>query len=241
MADEKEKALKDDDLMTRAEIWMRNNKKSLIIIGGSIVAIVGGFFAYKYFFIDKPNKEADMAMYVSKPNAQSPFFYYERDSFRLAAEGNPAVGTKGIQYILDKYKSADVAPVAAYMWGMSHLHLGVDNSQNYETAITWLDEVQEEFDEDEILLTTQAIGAQGDAYLELGDLENAVAKYEAAASRKQNVLLTPYYMMKAAMVHEELGNWDKALDFYKTIKADYRDSDQAQNIEKHIGRAEHNI
>ena len=43
--------------------------------------------------------------------------------------------------------------------------------------------------------------------------------------------------MKAGLVLEESGNYQKALDTYKQLKNDYPDSNQASDIEKYISRA----
>ena len=233
MAKEQEEILAGDDVLSKAEFWIKKNKKSLAIIGGSIIVIVGGFLAYKYLYVEKREAKAAEQLY------NKAFFAYEKDSFRLAAQGDPVANSKGLVHVVKKYDDTYAGPIAQYMLGMSYLHLGTENQENYRQAIKMLGKV--EFDEDEVMLQTQAIGAMGDAYLELGDLGKAVKQYEKAAKRKTNVLLTPYYLMKAAMVNEQLGNWSKALKHYNTIKNKYPDSDQAIDIDKYIGRAEHNV
>ncbi len=241
MADEREKVLEDDDLLTRLEIWFKNNKKMVFIVGGGLVAIVGGLLAYKYLYVEKRENKAATIMYGGDKQQQSAFYHFERDSFRLAAEGDQITGVKGLDVILKDYDNTQVGLMASYMWGISHLHMGADNAENYAEAAKWLNYAAEEIDEEEVLIGTHAIGAQGDALAEQGDLEGAVKKYEAASKRNPNVLLTPYYMMKAAIVHEELGNWSEALKLYKDIQSTYPDSDQAKGIAKYIGRAQQKV
>ena len=44
--------------------------------------------------------------------------------------------------------------------------------------------------------------------------------------------------MKLAMIFESDGNFKDALEIYKTIKTDFKDSNEASGIEKFIARAE---
>ena len=46
------------------------------------------------------------------------------------------------------------------------------------------------------------------------------------------------YLLKAGQVAEEMGNKDKALDFYKKIKDQYPESAEASDIDKYITRIE---
>lgn len=244
MSDEKEKIHKDDDILTKIQIWMNNNKKVLSIAGIGVLVAVGGLIAYKYLYLDKRESKAAKMMYIGKSSngvtsERSIFHYYEKDSFRLAISGDSLTQGKGLVKVLNDYGSTNVGDAATYMMGMGNLHLGAENPENYDKAVKWLDQVEEDFDEDEILLTTMAIGAKGDALLEQGNKEGALAQYKKAAERKPNIVTTPYFLLKQAIVNEELGNWQNALDLYKKIKSDYPDSEQARIIEPYIGRAEY--
>ena len=88
------------------------------------------------------------------------------------------------------------------------------------------------------MLGTIAIGAIGDAYMELGDLTKAASHYEDAADRKSNDFTTPLYLLKAGKTYELMSKYDEAVELYKTIKTDYRKSAEAGDIDKYIARAE---
>ena len=230
MADQKEEILKDDDFLTKADIWIKNNKKSLTIIGVAVAVIVGGFLAYKFLYVNKRENSAATQLY------EHAFFAYEKDSLNIAADGDPLGQGRGLVKMVNDYGSTQAGKIGRYLLGMIYLKKGSENPEFFQQAINQLSSV--DFGDDEYMLTTQAWGCMGDAYVELGDLENGVSQYEKAADRHDNYLLSPYYLRKAATVHEELGNWDRALKHYKRIQEDYPDSQQALDLERYISRAE---
>ena len=71
----------------------------------------------------------------------------------------------------------------------------------------------------------------------LEDYKNALAAYEKAAATADN-MYSAGYLLKAGQVCEEMGNKDKALDFYKKIKDQYPESAEASDIDKYITRIE---
>ncbi len=88
------------------------------------------------------------------------------------------------------------------------------------------------------MVGTMALGAQGDAYLELGDLKKAAAHYEDAADNSENGFSAPMYLLKAGKTHEILGNYNSALKCYNSIKSDFKSSAEFRDVEKLIARAE---
>ena len=84
-----------------------------------------------------------------------------------------------------------------------------------------------------------AIGSIGDAYMELGDPENALSYYLEAADQSINDFTSPMYLMRAAWVHEDLGEWEEAIVLYKRIKTEHWKSFEAREINKYIERAEY--
>ena len=153
--------------------------------------------------------------------------YFKKDSFNLALDGDGQYA--GFLDIADDYGSTNIGQLANYYAGICYLHLG-----EYENAIEYL----EDFSSDDILLSSLALGCIGDAYLELGDSDNAMDAYEDAVSNSNNEFTAPRFMMKLAMLHELNGDYSEALELYKTIKKDFKESIEASGIEKYIARAE---
>jgi len=61
-----------------------------------------------------------------------------------------------------------------------------------------------------------------------------------AAFNSENEFTAPIYLKRAAMAHEENGDYKKAGDYYTTIKKKYPKSNEAIDIDKYITRADMN-
>jgi tetratricopeptide (TPR) repeat protein len=81
-----------------------------------------------------------------------------------------------------------------------------------------------------------AIGATGDAYVELGNLEKGISKYLEAADYADNSFNTPLFLMKAAELYELDGKYADALKLYERIKDEYPGSTEGSSIDKYIAR-----
>ncbi len=209
-----------EQALSKTEQYIVDNQKSIMTIIGAIVAIVVLFKAYQNFYLLPLEKEAQTDIYMAE-------LYFQKDSFNLALDGDGQYA--GFLDIADDYGSTNVGQLANYYAGICYLHLG-----EYENAIEYL----EDFSSDDIILSSLALGCIGDAYLELGDSDNAMDAYEDAVSNSNNEFTAPRFMMKLAMLHELNGDYSEALELYKTIKKDFKESIEASGIEKYIARAE---
>jgi len=184
-----------------------------------------GFFAYLKFYKGPKEVEAQDAMWKAQ-------YYFEIDSFNLAINGtiDPKTGESyaGFLQIADEYSGTQAGNLANYYLGICYLNLG-----QYQAAIDALEQV----DLSDQIIQPMAIGALGDAYMELGDIENAISNYESAAKASSNQFTSPLYLKKAALALEETGDYKKALDHYEKILKDYEGSDEGRDIEKYIARA----
>jgi tetratricopeptide (TPR) repeat protein len=81
-----------------------------------------------------------------------------------------------------------------------------------------------------------AIGATGDAYVELGDIDKGIAKYIEAADFAGNSFNSPLFLMKAGEIYELNGKYDEALKIYERIQDEYPESTEGLVIEKYIAR-----
>jgi len=149
--------------------------------------------------------------------------YFEQDSFRLALEGDGA--NYGFLDIIDEYGMTKSGNLARLYTGICYYKMG-----QYEDAIEYL----KKFDSNDVLYATMALGAIGDSYVELDDLEEAASFYVKASQRKKNEITTPVYAKKAGLVYEELKEFRKALECYETIQQEYPQSDEGRDIEQLI-------
>ena len=104
---------------------------------------------------------------------------------------------------------------------------------DYQAA---LDEVEGVELNDEFIATL-AKGLEGDCNVELGNLEDGIAAYVAAADRRKNELTTPHFLFKAGKVCEEVKDFEKATEIYQTIIDEYPAFASQNTVEKYKARA----
>ena len=209
----------------RFELFIERNGKTMLIILGIIIVLVGGYFSYKYLYIAPRMEKASAAMF----EAQNQF---ERDSFALALNGNASFD--GFLTIAEQYGNTPQGNLANHYAGLCYLYLG--QYQEAVDAFEAYDAVKDNAAGN--LIGAQNIGLTGDAYVEMGKLDEGAKYYEKAAAFSDNISTTPLYLKKAGLVNEKLGNMAKALEQYETIRNNYPQSMQARDIEKFIARVQ---
>jgi tetratricopeptide (TPR) repeat protein len=209
-----------ENLLSKTENYIEENQRSLTIIVIAIVVVVLGYLGYRNLYVAPQEAEARSQIYMAER-------YFERDSFRLALYGDG--NYPGFIDIIDDYSVTNTANLARYYAGISYLRLG-----RYQDAIDHLTR----FDSRDRLASSIAYGAMGDAYVELGDLDRAATYYTRAARRRPNEFTSPIYWMKAGLVYENLGNYQRALEAYSNIRDNYPESTEGRQIEKYIARVE---
>lgn len=206
--------------LTSGEQFVEKNQKMIVNIIIGIIVIVAAYFGYNRFISEPKATEAANQIY----GAQS---YFERDSFRLALNGDGNV--LGFIEIIDKYGSTPSGNLANLYAGLSYLYIG-----EYENAIKYL----KAFSSDDLLLSNMAIANIGDAYMQLGDYKQAASHYQKAASSKANDFSTPMFLMKEGLALEQAGDYAGALKSYERVNREYPNSSEARDIEKYIERAQ---
>ncbi len=207
-----------DNALSRTERFIEQNQKSLTIIVVAILAIVAIYFGYKRLYLAPKENEARSQIFQAQ-------YYFEQDSLRLALNGNE--NDLGFLQIANKYGMTKTGNLANYYVGICYREMG-----EYQKAIEYL----KKFDAGDQMVTPIAYGAIGDCYVELSQLKEAAKFYLKAAKYVKNDFTSPIFFKKAGMVYEELNQYDKALDLYKTILNEYPKSIEARDIEKDIAR-----
>ncbi len=205
--------------LTKTEQYVEENKKSLSIIIAVIIGIVGIYLTYNKFVLGPKENEAQSQIFRAEQ-------YFERDSFLLALEGDG--DAYGFIDIIDEYGITNTANLAHYYAGICYLRMG-----DFEEAIEHL----KKFDSNDRLVSSIAMGAIGDAYVELDDLDEAISFYEEATSKNKNEFTTCIYLKKLGLVYEETDNYKKAMAAYEKIKKEFPNSDEARDIDKYIQSA----
>jgi tetratricopeptide (TPR) repeat protein len=206
-----------EETLTKTEHYLEENYKTLLIGLGVIVVLVGLIWLGK-LYLNKRNSEAQSQMFQAER-------YLELDSLKLALNGDG--NYLGFLDIAKDYKLTNSGNLAKYCAGICYLHLG-----NYNEAIDFLNK----YSKKDKVIGSLAIGATGDAYVELGDLDKAVSKYIEAADYAMNSFNTPLFLMKAGELYELKGKYPDALKLYERIQTDYPESTEGTTIEKYIAR-----
>ena len=206
-----------EETLSRTEHYLEENYKVLLIALGIIVVLVGLGWLGK-LYLGKRNDEAQSQMYQAER-------YFEIDSLKLALNGDG--NYLGFLEIAKDYKHTASGNLARYSAGICYLHLG-----NYNEAIDYLNK----YSKKDKVIGSLAIGATGDAFVQLGNLDKGISKYMEAADYAENSFNTPLFLMKAGELYELKGKYPDALKLYERIESKYPESTEGTTIEKHIAR-----
>lgn len=209
-----------EHVYSRTEDFIEKNKKPISGIAIAIIAIVSAYYGYKKLYMEPLEQEAAGELFKAEQ-------YFAQDSLQKAVYGDGQY--LGFVDFIDNYGGTKAANLAHYYLGISYLRMG-----QYEDAIDEL----EQFDADDVMLGSVALGAIGDAYIELGNKEEAVSYYKKAAQREPNSFTSPIYLMKAAQTLENMNEYSEAVELYTQLKEEYPESQEGRQVDKYIARAE---
>jgi tetratricopeptide (TPR) repeat protein len=209
------------------EFYYEKNKKAITYGGGAILAIVAIFSFYKFYWLPGQQKEANNEAFFAQT-------YFEKDSFLVALNGGLNVQTAdgpktmmGFKDIAENYGATKTGELANYYAGICLLRTG-----KFSEAIEYL----EKFDGHDEMLAPVAIGAIGDANMELNNVDEAIKFYLKAAEKSTNSFTTPLFLKKAAFAYEQKANYTEALATYERLKNEYSKSTEAREVDKYIAR-----
>lgn len=227
MASRKEREIQEerdwnkiDEAVIASESFIMKYRNQLIIGVGAVVAIVGIYLAYQRFYIEPRNEEAQTALFRGEQ-----YFQAGSDSLALFGDGNAYTGFVQIANEYGSTKSGDLAKAYA---GLSYARIG-----QYDKALEYL----KDFNGGDQMITPAVQGAIGDCLVNTGKAQDAVNYFEKAAKSADDLLLSPIYYKKAAMVYRELKNYDKVIALFTTIKNNYMASPEASEADKYIQEA----
>lgn len=206
------------EVYSKTEQYVDDNKNTLLIIAGILVVLFAGYFAVTRLYL-KPRTEEGMNLLWKAE------YWFEIDSLDKALLGNESY--YGFEYIADEYSATKAGSLASYYCGIIYMDKG-----EFDLAIDYLKSA----DLDDAIAGAVAKGTIGDAYVEKGMYGEALDYYEAAIDHSENSLTTPLYLKKAGLVHEDMGNFEKALANFERIKEDYPNSTEGRSIDAYIAR-----
>jgi len=207
-----------EEAFSKTEQFIEKNQKIIMIVIGAIILIVLGYFGFKRLYLAPREKEAQTQMFMAEK-------YFEADSLTKALKGDG--NYLGFLDIIDQYKFTKSANLSHYYAGICYLKKG-----EFQNAIDQLSD----FSSSDVLVGPMALGALGDAYMELNNTDKAITYYNKAADKRKNDLTTPVFLMKAGMAYELVGKNDLALKAYMRIKTDFSRTNEGRDIDKYIAR-----
>ncbi len=206
------------ETVSKTDQFYNENKKTIWTVATIVLVLALAVFAYIKLIYQPKCVEATQQAY---PAEQS----FSNGEYELALKGDGNV--LGLADVIDQYGAK--AGSAIFMEaGICALQLG-----EYEQALQYL----KKYNGKEPITAARAIACEGDAYAGLEKYNEAVAAYLKAAAKADNVFAAAY-LLKAGILSEELGNKDKALECYKTIKDKYPQSIEGYDIDKYITRVQ---
>ncbi|MDB5009248.1 MAG: hypothetical protein JWR67_22 [Mucilaginibacter sp.] len=200
--------------------FVRENQKSLLFIGSAIIAMIIIYIIYQKLYLGPREVKAANQMYVAQD-------FWAKKDWDKAIKGD--AGYPGFEKIVADYSNTKAANMAYFYLGVAYLNKG-----EYRKAIDNFNEYRG----DDSMVAAEAYGDTGDAYVELKDYDKAQTYFKKAVDKSKNKFLSPLYLKKLGLVFEAQNDNKSAAEAYKSLKSDYPESAEAQNIDEYIGRVE---
>ncbi len=215
---------------SKVEEFFEKFKQPLSIGLSVILVVLLGYYGYTKIILEKKNVEATDLMYMAEQ-------YFSIDSFDYALNGKAGANANeetfyGFLDIIDEFGLTKAGNLAKYYAGLCYLHLG-----DYEEAVSYLKKYRTHSE----IIEPLSLGALGDAYSELEEYDKAISYYIKAAKAKENDFTAPHFYMKAGKTLEYIENYKRALEIFELIKEDYPQTQEANDIDKYIGRAKSKV
>ena len=153
--------------------------------------------------------------------------YFLAGDYQKALNGDSA-SFKGFLNVASEYSSTKAGNLANLYAGLCYAQL-----DKWQEAANFL----EKFDgADDSMISPAAIGALGNVYAHLNQLDKAVTNLKKAAEKADNNSLSPTFLIQAGEILESQGKKADALKLYQEVKDKYFNSMQYQTIDAYIER-----
>ena len=203
------------------ETFFDKYKKAIIIGVIAVIVIIAGVIVYNNYVAEPRAAKASTALSKGQE-------YFGMEEYEKALNGD-SIGYAGFISIAADYSSTDAGNLANLYAGLCYAQMG-----KWQEAASYL----EKFDQqDDQMISPAALGALGNAYAHLKQLDKAVETLTKAARNADNNSLSPTFLIQAGEILESQGKKAEALKLYEEVKQKYFNSMQYQTIDKYIERA----
>lgn len=217
-----------DPSLEGIQLFYHKNKNLVNYVGGGLLLLIGAICFFKLYYLPEEEKTASNQMFWAED-------YFKADSFDVALKGgrmvmSPDEGKKamlGFEQIAEEYSITKAGNLANYYAGICYLRTG-----KFEQAIEFLGK----YDGSDDIIAPIALGATGDAHMELNHMDDAIKYYTKAANKSSNSFTTPYFLKKTGFAYELKADYARALEAYERIMREYPKSTEGQSIQKDIAK-----
>ena len=223
MAEQKknQNAPAQEETFSQSEAFFLKYKNVIIGCVVALVVIIAGVSLYRTYVSGPKEEKASTAM----AKAQE---YFANQQYDIALNGADSLGVKGFLALASEYSSTKAGNLANLYAGLCYAH-----TDKWQEAAEYL----EKFDlVDDQMVSPAALGALGNAYAHLNDLDKAVSMLKKAAEMADNNSLSPTFLIQAGQILESQDKKEEALKLYKQVKEKYSQSMQYQIIDEYIER-----
>lgn len=218
---QKSEAVNTEETLNSSEMAFLKYRKAIIAGVIAVIVIIAGIVVYNTKVKGPREDKANTAIAKGQD-------YFAAEQFDKALNGDGA-GYPGFVSVAADYSGTDAGNLANLYAGLCYAHL-----DKWTEAAAYIEKYDGQGDQ---MISPAAIGALGNAYAHLKQLDKAVDLLKKAAKTADNNTLSPLYLIQAGEILEKQGKKDEALKLYQEIKEKYFNSMQYQTIDKYIERA----
>ena len=209
-----------EQTISQSEAFFLKYKKAIIAAVIAIVVIIAGIVLYKTYYSGPREDKASTILAKGQE-------YCASEQFDKALNGD-STGFVGFAKLASEL-GGDAGNLANLYAGLCYAQM-----EKWQEAISFI----EKFDaKDDQMISPAALGALGNAYAHVDQLDKAVETLKKAAEKADNNSLSPTFLVQAGEILESQGKKEEALKLYQTVKDKYFNSMRYQTIDAYIERA----
>ena len=209
-----------EETLSQSEAFFLKYKNVIMGCVLALVVVVAGLMLYKNYVSGPAELKASTAIAKGQD-------YFSQQQYELALNGD-STGYAGFAKIASEHSSTAAGNLANLYAGLCYANL-----DKWDEAVQYL----EKYDAaDDQMVSPAALGALGNAYAHLNDLDKAVSTLKKAAEKADNNSLSPTFLIQAGQILESQDKKDEALKLYQQVKEKYFQSMQSQIIDEYIER-----
>jgi tetratricopeptide (TPR) repeat protein len=219
--DDTEKKLEAfEQSLTKTEMYIEENKNSLMIIVLAIIVLFGGYYAYQGFYVKPQAEKAQNHMFTAEN-------YFKKGDFETALNGDG----QDIGFI---EMTEDFGGTPAGNLANAYAGICLAKTGKFDEAISYL----EAYDNSSSVVAPMVKSALANAYLQTNDTDKGLSLLIESANETENKFAKSSILMRAANVARGLDNKDQAIKLYNEVVSldkNSRDAMEAQKMLAQLG------